>query len=312
MIADLHLILSDLQEDDLAIVYYIGHGESHANEALLLCPTLATDEQPPVSFIRVRRETIDRAKADVLILLDCCYASGAAIGEGKELIAATAYGSTAYNGPKSFSSNLIQQIQHTATTKQILTTPQLYARLATKPFILDANGQPELASTPIHVQNYDTHRMPIYLAPLFPSSGWVAARHPLIFAQPVNVLLGVHLADANHANLQEMRWWLTRSRPDSVHRVELVNLVPSNAAILFVKMALDVWYSLKDHPAISFIAFERNLHLPMTTSVQLPSSSKFGGYLFGRQDPGLDPFKKYQDAESPFANLKENIPPRPS
>lgn len=290
--------LDNIDENDLAIVYYVGHGQMAGND-LKIYPTYHNDNQ--VNFSAVRRLVIDRAAPDVLILLDCCYAGGGAIGVNKEIIAASAGDQLAYNGPASFSSNLIQQLQHAAATRQILTSPQLYARLATKALVRNKDGTAELLSTPIHIQNYQTNRRPIYLAPVMSFENWSVPRSFAIFSQPINVLLSVHLRDGQLKTLQELREWLMRSRPPCVHRVEFRDIFPSGSATLIFEVTLDVWDSLPDHPAISFISFKQNIHLPPPPSPQRTKP----------KSPEKEPvaFAKYAGDVSPLAKLKENKKP---
>jgi hypothetical protein len=223
----------------------------------------------------------------------------------KEIIAASAGDQVTYNGPPSFSSNLIQQLQHAAATKQILTSPQLYARLATKALVRDADGRAELGSTPFHVQNYQVKRCPIYLAPVQSFEDWSVPRNFFVYSQPVNVLLSVHLRDGQFKTLQELREWLTRSRPSGVQRVHFCDIFPSGSATLIFEVTLDVWDSLPDHPAISFISFKKNTHLPLPLPLPLPQQTKPKS---PEKEP--DPFVKYRGDDSPFAKLlKENKKP---
>jgi hypothetical protein len=293
----LHAQMHNIDNDDLAIVYYVDHGKMEGNDL----QTYAT-EYPKVNFSAVRRLIIDNAATNVLVLLDCCYAGGGAIGVNKEIIAASAGDQVVYNGTASFSSNLIQQLQHAAATKQISTSPQLYARLATKALVRNADGTAELGSTPVHIQKYQIYRCPIYLAPVTSVEDWSAPEKSFIFSQPVNVLLSVHLRDGQIKTLQELREWLSCSRPSGVLRVHFCDIFLSGSATLIFEVTLDVWDSLPDHPAISFISFKQNRHLPLPTSPQQTKPKSL------EKEP--DPFAKYRGDDSSFAKLlKENKKP---
>jgi hypothetical protein len=289
--------MHNIDNNDLTIVYYVCHGKMEGNDLQIYAT-----EYPKVNFSAVRRLIIDNAATNVLVLLDCCYAGGGAIGVNKEIIAASAGDQVAYNGgTASFSSNLIQQLQHTAATKQILTSPQLYARLATKALVRNADGTAELGSTPVHIQKYQIYRCPIYLAPVTSVEDWSAPEQSFIFSQPVNVLLSVHLRDGLIKTLQELREWLSRSRPSGVLRVHFCDIFLAGSATLIFEVTLDVWDNLPDHPAISFISFKQNTHLPLP----LPQQTK-------PKSPEKEPvhFAKYKGDDSPFAKLlKEDKKP---
>jgi hypothetical protein len=82
----------------------------------------------------------------------------------KEVIVASAFDQVARNGSNAFSSIMIQQIQHAAVTKQILTVPQFRSWLSARAFMFDKHGNPQLTSAPIHLQNYQEPRMDVKMA----------------------------------------------------------------------------------------------------------------------------------------------------
>ncbi|KAI8723316.1 hypothetical protein NCS52_00187300 [Fusarium sp. LHS14.1] len=257
-------LLDGLAEDDLAIVYYIGHGKQHVQDRgprLMLEPS-----QPPgapsvpaqqIDFQEVRTRLIDPSPANVLILLDCCYAAGGGIGHRKELIAASAFDSVTRGGPDSFTSILIQQLQHAIDNRHILSTAQLYNRMATM-HLVRPKGKPQLYAMPFYLQNPDEGRMPIMLAPNMGHEDWTPGAVLPLFQSPVNVVLHVHLRDANAETLSQVKQWLLVNRPHNIDRVEIKDVFPSLSMVFIIRITLDVWYSLRDHPAISFIGFELN------------------------------------------------------
>jgi len=80
------------------------------------------------------------------------------------VITASAFDQVARNGPNALSSIMIQQIQHAAATKQILTVPQFRAWLSARAFMFDKHGNTELASALIHFQNYREPRTDVKMA----------------------------------------------------------------------------------------------------------------------------------------------------
>jgi hypothetical protein len=76
--------LYSIDKNDLAIVYYVGHGEMIGND-LRIYPTYYIRQ---VNFSAVRRLIIDVLMSSFFYLeVDYCYASGGAIAVNQEIIA---------------------------------------------------------------------------------------------------------------------------------------------------------------------------------------------------------------------------------
>ncbi len=210
-----------------------------------------------MDFRAARAGSLDFAKADVLSILDCCHANGASLGAGKELLAACAQETTAIKPSfTSFTTCLVQELQHAATTKNILTTSQLYARLVQNTFKLDGSNKPLLDQTPVHTELYPAPRMPIHFAPIIaamrpPWQGAPLERFPQV---PVTVLLSAHLRDGHRNTQAELEHWLTTSRPYAVQRVRILRNCPTRSSMLLFEVPVDVWHSLRGHPAMGFIS----------------------------------------------------------
>ncbi|KAM0276577.1 hypothetical protein ACHAQH_006582 [Verticillium albo-atrum] len=198
-----------LGKDDLAIFLYIGQGrqgrvdDSSASHLVLEHTSFKTYPRSTINFNKLQDEIINRTDADVLVILDCGAAAGA------------------HNGANCFTNLLIQQLEHAVNSKQVMTTPQLYAELAT-PAIMDENGPRILKSMPYHLQQYNSARMPIYLAPKVPLAAWASRERVCISRQPVNVLLNVHLTDTDDFTIYKLTDWLIDSRPHAIDRVKLL------------------------------------------------------------------------------------------
>lgn len=238
-------LLGGLKEGDLAIFYYIGNGDQGG-------------------FQEVRAQIIDPSPADVLILLDCCVAPGIGIGHRKELIAASAFDGTVEYNPFRFTDALVEQLQHAIDNQQILSTAQLFNRLATRHLAtqyLAIQGRiPQLNAMPYFLQNSGENQAPIILAPNMAHEGGIPGFIPAIFNSVVIVVLHVHLRDTHAGTLDQLRKWLLENRPYNLGRIEVKSMFPSlpKGAIAIVRVTLDIWYALRDDPAISFIGFEEN------------------------------------------------------
>ncbi|KAK3934375.1 hypothetical protein QBC46DRAFT_325210 [Diplogelasinospora grovesii] len=275
----------------------------------------------PVNLTRIRRKYIDNAPADVLILLDCCHSGVASIGSNKEIIAAAASESMAYNDSvinqsESFTTGLIQQLQHAAATKQVMTSPQLYSRLATRALQHESRGR---RTVPLHLHNYQQNRAPIYFAPLFNKDEWVATPNSIIQRQPVTVVLHAHLQDGTREAIEELTEWATRSRPPCANRIRIMDVIPSNSVTVIFEVTLDVWDSLPANASIWFVDFQRYTVATESSVVPGPSAVFPSPGLHGpvapcvTQVPSVQSlgFAKYASGSkvSPFGQLKENVPP---
>ncbi|KAJ4132842.1 hypothetical protein NW754_015656 [Fusarium falciforme] len=238
-------LLSGLKEGDLAIFYYIGNGDQGG-------------------FQEVRAQIIDPSPADVLIVLDCCVAPGIGIGYRKELIAASAFDGTTEYSPSGFTDALVQQLQHAIDNRHILSTAQLYNRLATRHLAtqyLAIQGRiPQLNAMPYFLQNSGENRAPIMLTPNMAHESWSPGSILAIFNSAVIVILHVHLRNAHAATLDQVRHWLFENRRHNIDRIKIKSMFPSlpKGAIAIISVTLDIWYTLHEDPAISFIGFQEN------------------------------------------------------
>ncbi|KAL2689436.1 hypothetical protein Neosp_003490 [[Neocosmospora] mangrovei] len=245
-------LLRGLKKGDLAIFYYIGNGDRGA-------------------FQQVRAQIIDPSPADVLILLDCYVTPGRDIGHRKELIAASAFDGTTEYSPSGFTNALVQQLQQAIDNQHILSTAQLYSRLATRHLAtryLARKGRiPQLSAMPYFLQNSGEGRVPIMLAPKMAHESWTPGSARAVFNSPVIVILHVHLQDA-HDSTWKIRQWLNETRPNNIDRIRIKSTFPSlpKGAIGIIEVTLDIWYTLREDPAISLIGFEENedpcIHYP--------------------------------------------------
>ena len=292
----------------LVIVYYIGQGDMVGND-LYIYPSQVHREQE-INFTEVYSNATQDSKMDILTFLDCPYfgdivGTMADPGRTREIMAATADIKTISKGrTKSqdwpFTTSLIGELQHAADTKQILTTPQLYARIAanTAQGASSEDEAPPTSRLPLHLHNYHHDitqiRRPIHLSPLNksrppptpilpPGSTWKPSPYPLLLHQPLTVLLSVSLHGHNHHSLQQsLRNWAYKqsSSPISLGPIDRIRIIdayqfsPTSSTLLF-QVPLDVWDTLPSHPAIQFLTFNMaNPHsIPMQPSPCLSETS---------------------------------------
>ncbi|KAH7073366.1 hypothetical protein FB567DRAFT_198314 [Paraphoma chrysanthemicola] len=106
--------------ENLLIIYYAGHGiYDQARKQLLFLPT-DEDNSPRVSWNKVEKSFIEDVEADVLGIMDCCYASDLtrsvpAFTRTFEMLAASHVGqTTARPGADSFTRCLIKHLRDLA------------------------------------------------------------------------------------------------------------------------------------------------------------------------------------------------------
>ena len=257
-------LMRGLQRDDLAIVYYVGHSESvvgvTGNTHLYLGPTTSYRcLLPLIDFDQVRRDIIDPAAPDVLMLLDCSSAVGGSIGRGKELISASAF-----DQPRSqhdFSIVLIQILEEAVKKQHVLTTAQLYNCL-TANAVIKEEGMAKLSTLPYYHHRHEDRRQ-IFLAPMFPHKTWTCGPVLSTSMQPVNVILHLYLRDANKHTLGELRIWVHHNVNLNLGRIEIKEMFQAlpESTIAILRVTLDVWYNMPENPAITFIGFEQNTNM---------------------------------------------------
>lgn len=182
-----------LAKNDLLIVHYSGHG-AYKETASRDSRTGMTEwtynfdifggiqvgeqddgtpiyDQEPVDFLQIRKQLLDKAEHDVLLLMDCCHASGAACGPlvaGKEILAASSLNEPSHVGERSFTVNIAQILEEAHDKMHIMPTTQICARLHGNFWTQQSPGAElrKLGSQPVHVALSPDARTPIILAPL--------------------------------------------------------------------------------------------------------------------------------------------------
>ncbi|RSL97746.1 hypothetical protein CEP52_010696 [Fusarium oligoseptatum] len=227
-------------------------------------------------FQEARARIIDPSPADVLILLDCRVTPGTGIGYRKELIAASAFDETSESGPSSFTNTLVEQLQHAIDNRQIISTAQLYNRLATRHLAVQFRT-PQLKAMPYFLQNSGEGQTPIMLAPNMVNESWSPGAVLALFVGPVIVVLHVHLRDAHAASYDQMKYWLFVNRSHNLRRIDIKSVLSSfpNGAIAIISVTLDIWYMLRGHPGISFIGFEENDEITIHNPQVMPRPIQF-------------------------------------
>ncbi|KAK2812727.1 hypothetical protein FQN50_001055 [Emmonsiellopsis sp. PD_5] len=205
---------------DLLIVYYAGHsttskpdpgaspclwGSAHLEVPVNTVELVQYPPQHQPPWVEVQTQVIQKwveftsprkilcsGPSNILFLLDCCHAVGAPIGRGKELIASCAIESktkTMGMGYGSFTTALVQELQHASAVGEYLTAAMLYRKLLQKTF----NG--DLDRNPIHAEFSTAGQSSILLLQQRPLNTIRPMPATWPNSIPVSVVLSVHLRE---------------------------------------------------------------------------------------------------------------------
>lgn len=168
----------DLEKNSLFIFYYGGPGSHeylgdrrlapvYRNQWYIVAKRQSDGLRRGFSFTQVRRELLDTAACDVLILMGCGYsvATGQTV-QGKELIAAGGPSTTTLSNGQRFGKYLIGVLLEAYTKKVVLHTGQLYAELMQRYWQEGAGpGGKCMEHKPLHLNRSPEAKLPILLAP---------------------------------------------------------------------------------------------------------------------------------------------------
>ncbi|KAL9027947.1 MAG: hypothetical protein Q9180_007250, partial [Flavoplaca navasiana] len=294
--------------NDLLIFYYGGHGRSAKTPDEGPCVFVSGEwvtgqsgekvfyAKDKLDFTYAKKTTLDSGPADVLYLLDCCYAATAGIKPGKELMAACGVDRpTPGPSPFSFTAALVQELNHAVPEKHFLTAAQLYFKM------LDKVHKGDLKTTPVHVEAMvgPQPRTSIFLAPLGDDATWNESAFPLSGANltplghrrhDIHAMLHVRISNGNRHTLEQLQQWLTTHRPGNVTAtgVSFSHAAPSFSIIVIFEIPIPAYYCLPSHPAISFMTFVAWPEPPQQQQPQQPLNLPLVG---GRPGGGenLDP-----------------------
>ncbi|KAL8644008.1 MAG: hypothetical protein Q9210_007469 [Variospora velana] len=251
-----------------------------------------------IDFSAAKSACLDSSPADTLYLLDCCYGTTAAIGEGKEFLASGAKEPrTPGSGCLSFTHALTQELEHALVSNRFVTAAQLYYLT-----LLQAWRGGGLEQTPVHVETqnpalmrrrtYDPDhentmdgsrpRTSIFLAPLgttaslggSPSAPLLAKTSTQLGTQgtDLRVLLSVRLQDTDSHTIRQLRQWMQAQQlplqiPD-IGGISFEHAVASSSTTCVIPFVIPVpiWYCMWNHAAISFISHVHWPELPQLES----------------------------------------------
>jgi hypothetical protein len=227
--------------------------------------------------------------SDVLVILDCCYASSTAVDNstGPEVLAASTWHTTAGAAlHTSFTQNLLDELKR--LNGNSASVASIYAQIhrSTKPYT-------DIATCPLHLAKIG--RDSIILSKLWPPT----IKNQTIIGplQPNDerVVISVHLSDHNGVTPDLGQWtaWLASNLPSHISKTQITieGVFDTDSIVILVSMPLEVWTMLPDADgAYGFVSFVKSSNrllprlaaLPMRdTKENLPMTSSKG-----QRDPG--------------------------
>ncbi|KAK5696327.1 hypothetical protein LTR17_024299 [Elasticomyces elasticus] len=265
--------------DSLLIIYYGGHGEINKRDQHIIWKAWKTwrpgfaQYSPSLDWTELQG-SIMKAKADVLFILDCCYAGGAVQGfypGRREMLLASCKTEKASN-ENTFTKALVQEIEllhgHTcpvATLHGLLVQHRELYRLDPCPMWTCVGKEPAGITL-----------VPQPVAPNVPISGTIPTGQPsgrplttqAILEAQCRVLISVSLTSVGPESLPDT-WinWIKDHAPSNVSAVSVglvirtESIFVSNSAYMIVSVPVAVWNAMASHPAIQFLALVRSPNL---------------------------------------------------
>ena len=209
-------------------------------------------------------------EADVLFIMDCCYASSIAVqnADGPEVLAASTWHTTAGSEHTTcFTQNLINELK--ALSGNPASVASIYAQIhrSTKP-------AKDTAACPFHVAKVG--RGSIVLTKLQPVPMLTQLRMGPLKEKDERVVVTVHLSDHHGFSPDVEQWksWLTSNIPSHISKTQITfeGLFETDSILVLISMPLEIWTMLpNEDDTYGFLGFVKsgNLLLPRQTALPL-------------------------------------------
>lgn len=178
--------------------------------------------EPTLDWFEIQPE-FKYSKADVLLILDCCYAGQSARGREEpdriELLAACVMGlKTPRPGPDSFTSRLMMELRRAVSTGKPFSTAQLARRLA--------KADAGLVQSPYYLPlQAEGHNKPIVLKPLFQTTETEQSSHEAACLLTFHVSMSKELTTNV---LPDIVKWLKDGAPEVVSDLSVKEVIVSS------------------------------------------------------------------------------------
>jgi hypothetical protein len=223
---------------------------------------LQSSEYPALEWYDLQG-MLEKAKFDVLLILDCCHAAGAVTkgstgtmevlaGCSRENKAAGPWGSCSVIGSP-FTQTLIKHLEESSTRPHGLLMTELQTLLSLDKVLED--------QSPIHVV-LTGHYSPIKLRPLFPERELkeMENRTSQIIKPEMKALLSISFRGNTLPDMEEFVHWLNSQYPKEVARIEVerVNIeasFDSCSTLMLLSIPISMWAYLQESLGCSLVGF---------------------------------------------------------
>jgi hypothetical protein len=208
---------------------------------------------------------LEKAKLDVLLILDCCHAAGAVTkgstgtmevlaGCSRENTIVGPGGSSVIGSP--FTHTLIEHLTESVTRPQGLLTTELQTLLSLDKVLEN--------QSPIHVV-LTGHHNPINLRPLISDEKLKenANRESRTVEPEVKALLAVSFRGDTLPEMREFVLWLNSQYPKEVSKIEVESVsiegsFDSCSTLILLSMPLSLWSHLQGNPGYWLVGFVKS------------------------------------------------------
>ena len=291
LVVELMKIVNSVDDQSLIIFYYAGHGELSGPTNVLMLTSAEIPVKLPdgstadyarqIKFHSVMEVTLELSESHTLYILDCCYASAAALRVNSELIAATAMENLSVPGSSGFSRVLTETLMELNGAS--ITAAQLHAKL-----MKEATGKPGfgLTFTPIHAELHQGMDGSITIASLLPQGPSNVPPHlrtprpdptkAIFTSDDPKVIIRVRLqTDRGIPDVDFFKRWLGTNMPPYIKDIdiELSGWNIGRSSTLLITLPVAVWDVLRPHDAYSFVDYVRSNNLVLQRPEPTPGLS---------------------------------------
>ncbi|KAL8899012.1 MAG: hypothetical protein Q9207_006408 [Kuettlingeria erythrocarpa] len=265
----------------------------------------SADQNSPQLDWLSQRSVPDNAEGDTLFILDCCYATTAAIRktENEYLVAAATENIAGSAIQTSFTRRLIDRLVANNGTHQSVAS--IHASMISNMKATNTT----MEKTPIHIAA--NTKPTVILQRLARTPKDVQKVQQFDTRGAGKVLISVSLqGQANLPNVQAFEKWLLSHIPPHVASVKVEAAFRSSSHIVLFTVPYEVWPYLDGNEGFQFIDYVDSHNLLITTPIQQGQGSPSKGSP--AQDPTSPGFPSQSSGPGPKPGGQENYPFRPS
>jgi len=184
--------------------------------------------------------------ADVLHIMDCCYATEAVDGNAEVLSATSTVDKAGGDPDACFTKTLVEELRRASSN--VTTVVSLHAEMVRN---RDAT---KLYYTPVYTQRQG--KPSITLQKLRPSGPHGNHLQPSIKADGPRILLTAHVADnVRKQDLDTLKGWILTQVPTFVTGIDVTveGVWAAESTLMLFSVPIEIWNRIRDHAAWSYV-----------------------------------------------------------